>query len=372
MNRFIEAESDRLIEGGNISIIESDKIIDIRDSKWAHPDITENWVIDSKGSLGNFTMYNESVPLEAKKVLGQQMLDYMEDMWKNMEHTCEIKRVTIDGCPEEPETKCDIYIVIPQNLKKKNNRAMLYLSGGALVSFSLFATPVEEFCNQHRCIGIVPIYRLAWQAPYPGAINDIHAAYKYIVEHAEELTVNANNIVITGMSSGAHLGLSACFRLKRYGYRPKGVVALAPQTDDRERGDFNVYNDVWDSITQRKGLKNWLGDNFCSSRVGPEALANHATVRDCVGYPPCFIHTAEFDPDRENGREFYGKLLEAQVYTEYHCWGGAHHSSANWNGSGIIGLGNDNPYSETVKQVVYYNLESCFQYDLSRPWTEKQ
>ena len=95
-------------------------------------------------------------------------------------------------------------------------------------------------------------------------------------------------------------------------------------------------------------------------------MANHATVEDYIGYPPLFLHTLEFDPGRDSCREFYGKVVEAKTFAEFHCWPGAHHASPAFNGSCVAG--EETPYSKCTKMIIDKNIEDCFQYDLHRPW----
>ena len=110
----------------------------------------------------------------------------------------------------------------------------------------------------------------------------------------------------------------------------------------------------------------WLGRNFASNKVGPEALPNHATVEDCIGYPPVFMHQSELDPDILNNLEFYSKLLKAHSFAEYHVYGGAHHNNGVF--SVIKGVGEPNEYSELVGKIFDTNMEDAFRYDLRRPW----
>lgn len=142
-------------------------------------------------------------------------------------------------------------------------------------------------------------------------------------------------------------------------------MAITPQTDERvnELLGCRIVNSAWDGPAQRKALKYWLRGNGDDAAVGPEALANHASAEDCIGYPPVFIHTVEFDPDRDFSREFYVKVLEAKSFAEYHCWGGAHHAST----SDLT-----NPVVIRMQEIIDANTEDLFQYDLRRPWVEEE
>lgn len=311
-------------------------------------------------------MYNPEVSDEEKLKLGKKRQQAYYDQWWSTEHTCDIEKYEVPGCEEEPDTPVEVWVVKPKNIKPRKNRVLYYVVGGALVSLNPNAYPIERLCEEHKCIGIVPIYRLSWEAKYPAAINDLHAAYKWMNENADMLGIHPNKVVLSGSSTGGHLALALAFRLKRYGYSPRGIVTVSAQTDDREKDGSSFYSGVWDSVEQHDGLYQWLGRNFDSNRVGPEALANHATVEDCIGFPPTFMYQSEMDPDIFGNIEFYTKLLKAHSFAEYHVFGGAHHNNGVW--SVIKNCGEPNDYSIRIAQMFDSNIEDCFKYDLRRPW----
>ena len=45
-------------------------------------------------------------------------------------------------------------------------------------------------------------YRLAPAHPYPAALEDVDAVYRFLVEHADSYKVDVNRIVIAGDSAG--------------------------------------------------------------------------------------------------------------------------------------------------------------------------
>lgn len=351
-------------------IAEAGRVTDITDPKWGHPDGRDFWYIDPALNIDTATLYNPEVSDEEKLALGnKRQAAYMEQWW-NTEHTCTCEKYMVPGCPEEPDTECEVWVIKPKNIKPRKNRVLFYIVGGALVSLNPNAYPIEKLCEEHKCVGIVPIYRLSWQAKYPAAINDCHAAYKWMVDNADMLGIHPNKVVLSGSSSGGHLALATGFRLKRYGYNPRGIVTVSAQTDDREKDGPSNYSGVWDSVEQHDGLLQYMGRNFASNKVGPEAMPNHATVEDCIGYPPVFMHQSELDPDILNNVEFYTKLLKAHSFAEYHVYGGAHHNNGVF--SVVKGVGEPNDYSMLVGKIFDTNLEDCFRYDLRRPWVVEE
>ena len=72
-------------------------------------------------------------------------------------------------------------------------------------------------------------YRLAPTHPFPAAYDDVRAAVDYLREHAAELGIDAERVVLYGRSAGGHLALLAAYRWQAPFVR--GVVALYPPTD---------------------------------------------------------------------------------------------------------------------------------------------
>ena len=347
-------------------IVEPDRILDLNDPKWAHPEGAELWYVDPELNASSIAMYDPCISDEDKLKLGnERQKAYFDQFWA-AEHTCDIKEYYVPGCPEEPETQAQVLVYTPKNARPRKNRAMFYVIGGGIYAINPNSYPIEELCEKHKCIGVAVIYRLSWQAKYPAAINDLHAGYAWMIEHADELKIHPNKVVLSGSSSGGHLALSTAFRLKRYGYSPRGIVTVSAQTDDIEKEGDGWYTGIWDSVEQHDGLMQDLGRNFNSVRVGPEAMPNHATVEDCIGFPPTFMHQSEMDPDILHNLEFYSKLIKAHCFTELHVYGGAIHNNSVW--ATVKACGERTEYSDMVGKLYDDEIEYCYKYDLRRPW----
>lgn len=351
--------------------MDKDRVIDIRDERWAHPALLDAGM---PWDMSEFTKASSivtcpSLPLEDRLAVLKQVNEASATMFAPApeEALCDISEYEVPGCPEEPDTKVKVLVYRPKSLGDTKSRGFFDVLGGGLTSSEPGLCPLANLAIRFNATLVTCVYRTAFEAPYPAAINDNHAAYAWMLENADMLGIDPQNVVLSGYSSGGHLALALGFRLKRYGIRPKGIVVGCPQTDDRQRdGETSIYSAMWDTNLQHNALVQWLGNDFGSTYVSPEALANHATVEDCKGYPPTFIHTAELDPDRHNSRILYGKLLEARVFTEFHCWAGVQHVCAAWNDVAQTGEGND--LSKRIKVVFDGNVEDCFNYDLSRDW----
>jgi acetyl esterase/lipase len=351
--------------------IDYDRTLSIRDPKWAHPKLRENWV-QSLELYGFSTLYDPAATIEEKrKALSK--VDFSIYYPPIEEGLVETQTFEAPGCPEEPDTPATVYVFTPTKLKGKKNLPVLFeIAGGGMLYCEPAASGLDRHALDYKCVVVGVKYRTSLEEPYPAAINDLHAGYAWMVEHADELGINVDDVVIYGGSSGGGLALSFPFRLMRYDYcgapQLRGVVAGNPITDDREvypcseilAGFVDGVDEpkCFDAINYHTAYRMWLGYNYGSYRVGPEALANHATVEECIGYPPTMIFSAEFDPDRDYNREFAGKLYAAHTFCEYHCFSGCNHG----------GYFTDPDLAEIALMLQNTAMQLFWEKDVRRPW----
>ena len=341
-------------------------LIDKSDPKFVTPRIRESYPPQMQGFPIPYydPDFPQDVKLETRKQVGEQMEKMMGCDGGLMQGW---ERITIEGgCPEEEDQPALIMeIKIPEG-KKKKKPVVFSVCGGGLVYCSpiMFQTYSNYFADEMGAISVLPVYRTCIDAPYPAAVNDLHAAYKWVVEHADEIGADPENIVLFGTSSGAHLALALAFRLKRYGYRPRGCVADNPITDFRPNKSSSRYyisDGEWSGENVRDNALMYLGkENICSPFLGPEAYANLATVEDCAGLCPMYIATRNIDVDVQYNLEFVNKLLEAGVPVDYHIINGTSHgmgayAATDENVAELYRLINEELFND-VRELITYDL----------------
>lgn len=348
------------------------RLFNIQDPKWGHPELTGVWESAEALEMAMaaaaqnpddpyVAMNNPALSDEEKDEIYQKV--DLSAMTNDDFEGVTVERYEAPGCPEEPDASVEIRVYRPEGAAKRNGRCIFYCLGGGMGTAWPELYPLSKIAVRHGCVLVVPIYRVYFQGRYPAAINDLHAGYAWTIDNAELLGINTDKVVIMGLSSGGHLAASLPFRIMRYGYSPRGVVAEVPIVDDRSSGDSNlIFTGMWDGPQLHVASANWMGARHADPSVGPEAYANHATVDDCIGYPPLFVHTGELDPDRDACTEFVNKVLAAKSFVEYHVWGGRHH--------GLVGV--DTPESRLIESVLDKNIDDCLEYDLRRPWVQDE
>lgn len=311
------------------------------DAKWAHPEsFEEGWyTITMNPDFREVAKYGKEQAQANVDAMSKGLYDMLGAMDTPAYTEVEWKEYRTDkGCPEEPGmTGIRVLVATPKDRKEDEKLpAVFCISGGGLVaggdaaqSAFLGRTVIAD--SGEAAIQVCFDYRIANVAPYPAAVNDCHVVYAWMIEHAEELHIDTDRIVLWGTSSGGHLSLCTAFRLKRYDWcgapMPRGVVVDDGMFDDFETTrSMRVISKTWCGLTNRAANMLYMGDNFASGFVGPEAYANHATVEECRNLPPYLIYEGQDNPGADPGLEFAKKLNEAGVQCTMFMWGGTTHS----------------------------------------------
>ncbi len=133
----------------------------------------------------------------------------------------------------------------------KEGKAILYLHGGGYVLGSAkgHRPIVAKFVKATNVPALVVDYRLAPEHPFPAALNDALAGYRYLLQQG----YLPEDIVIMGDSAGGGLALALLLAIKKEGLQqPAAAVALSPWTDLLNTGESLLTNEKVDPLTWRE------------------------------------------------------------------------------------------------------------------------
>jgi acetyl esterase len=176
-------------------------------------------------------------------------------------------------------------------------------------------------------------YRLAPEHKFPAAVEDAIAATEWVFEHAASLGIDAKRIVVGGDSAGATLSAVVCQDAKENAGPPILLQCLiCPVLDFEEASPSRqalAENHLIDKATLDADLADYLPDgaNPADPRISP------LRCTDLAGLPAAIIHTAEFDPMRDEGNAYARKLMAAGVAVDHVCHDGMIH---NFHAMGAI------------------------------------
>jgi acetyl esterase/lipase len=233
-----------------------------------------------------------------------------------------------------------------------NSPGLVYFHGGGLVAGSLDThDPIcRALCNASGCTVLSVDYRLAPEHPFPAAVADGCHATVWASMHAEELGIDRTRIGICGDSAGATLAAVVCQTLAKTGeVRLALQFLLCPITDFRadtaSRREF-ASGYLVDEATLEHDLKHYLGTGGDPTHPGVSPLR----CNSLRNLPPTCIHTAEFDPLRDEGAAYADRLRAAGITTTYRCHSGMIHL--------FYGMGALIPYAATAYQLMGDDIRS--------------
>jgi len=188
--------------------------------------------------------------------------------------------------------------------------ALIFLHGGTGVFGSIGTHDglCRMLANESGCRVISVGYRLAPEHRFPAALDDSRYAARWMFEHCTDLGIDPRRIAIGGDSAGATLATVVCQIERTSGLEFALQVLLCPVTDistDSESRRLFSQGYFFDVATLTWALEHYLPDgaDTLDPRLSP------LRCKDFRGLPPAHVHTAEFDPFRDEG-EAYADALE--------------------------------------------------------------
>ena len=182
---------------------------------------------------------------------------------------------------------------------------VLWIHGGGYISGMkemVYISRAVELVKSFGAVVVSPGYRLAPFSPYPAAIDDCYAALLYMKEHAAELWVREDQLMVGGESAGGGLCAAVCIKA-----RDTGEVNVAfqmpfyPMLDDRDtETSRDNHGRVWNTWKNHFGWRCYLRG---TDRETLPPYAAPARVENMEGLPPAYTFVSTGEP-------FYAETLE--------------------------------------------------------------
>ena len=154
----------------------------------------------------------------------QQIREAMEERSFPATEAATVTAVEANGVPAE-------WVVVPES---DPNRRVLYFHGGGYV----YGSPVthrrlcEDIARAGTCAVLNLDYRLAPEHPFPAAVDDAVAGYRFIQANGPDGAAVAESTFIAGDSAGGGLTLATLLTARDQGVElPNAAVALSAWTD---------------------------------------------------------------------------------------------------------------------------------------------
>ncbi len=233
----------------------------------------------------------------------------------------------------EPVTAGNVACEWVHGPSNRGEQAVVYLHGGAYVIGSA-ATYRELIGRLSMAAGmwvLAPDYRLAPEHPFPAAVDDALAAYRWLLGTG----IEPARIVIAGDSAGGGLALATLLALRDAGDRlPTAAVLLSPWTDLTCPGDSYASRAESDPLLTREVMVTMAAHYLAGA--DPKSVLASPIYADLKGLPPLLVHLGSDEVLLDDSTRLAERARVAGVDVELRVWDGMWHDFQRFAGRGVI------------------------------------
>lgn len=246
-------------------------------------------------------------PAEARKIL----VDAQASVPLNLP-ACDVEEKTISQDGQEVK----LHIVRPAG-SKAVLPAFIFIHGGGWIlgDFPTHERFVRDLVVDSGFTAVFVNYTPSPEAHYPVAINQIHAAAKWVATHGNEIRVDGQRLAIVGNSVGGNMTAAVALMAKEKGTPNfKCQVMLWPVTD--ASFETESYQEYAEGYFLSRAMMKWFWDAYApdqATRREIHASPLQATADQLRGLPPALIQVAGNDVLRDEGLAYARKLDAAGV-----------------------------------------------------------
>jgi len=205
--------------------------------------------------------------------------------------------------------------------------ALIYFHGGGGIFGDIDTHDglCRTLAAESGCAVISMEYRQAPEHKFPAAVEDSHAAACWAADNASALGIDARRIAVGGDSAGGGLAAVVCqTAAARGGPRLALQVLLCPVMD--MVGETASRRQFAQGYFLDQATIDWMLQQYCPPGIDPkDPRLSPLRAAKFSGLPPAHIHTAEYDPLRDEGEAYAQRLRHAGVATRYTCHAGLIH-----------------------------------------------
>jgi monoterpene epsilon-lactone hydrolase len=197
------------------------------------------------------------------------------------------------------------------------NRVILYLHGGGYVTGSIAThrAMVARIARAAQARALLIDYRLAPEHPFPAALEDAVAAYRWLVGRGYQ----PGKIVIAGDSAGGGLALATLLKLRDMGVPlPAAGVGISPWTDLEGTGESVTSKAAIDPMVSQENLASSAKMYFADHDPKDPLISQiHADFR---AIPPLLIQVGESEILLDDATRVAARARAAGVIVELETW----------------------------------------------------
>ncbi len=168
-------------------------------------------------------------------------------------------------------------------------------------------------------------YRLAPEHPFPAAVDDAFAALQWAATHAAELGGDPARVAVVGDSAGGDLAAVVAQMARDAGGPALAYQMLVyPVTDLRTETQSFVDNASGYGLSAE--TMRWYVEQYVRSPADVlEPRGSPLLAGSLADLPPAFVAVCEYDPLRDEGKQYAHRMRDAGVDVTLRRYDGAIH-----------------------------------------------
>ena len=221
----------------------------------------------------------------------------------------------------------DVLEIAPPDQPRRASAVVDCHGGGFFLGHApLHLRCAERYASEGRCRVFFPDYRLSVSHPFPAGFDDCYATLGWVHAEAATLGVDSERVVLLGDSAGGALAAGVAQKALDRGEHPvRAQLLIYPVTDhETKTASALAFTDtpLWKTASNRNMWKVYLRGSPPGAAPAYAAPLHRASF---AGLPPARVEIAEFDPLRDEGRQYADALRAAGVPVELREVKGAIH-----------------------------------------------
>ena len=197
----------------------------------------------------------------------------------------------------------------------------LYLHGGGWVLGNLDTNDsIAWGLAEGTGAAVVAVdYRLAPENPYPAAFRDCQDVLGWMPGAGEARGIDPRRLAVCGDSAGGNLAAAVSLAARDAGGPDLAAQALVYPVLGTDVDNESYRRNADAPMLTRVEMVHYLDTYLGEGRADPEPYAMPLAADDVGGLPPALVHTAEYDPLRDEGRLYADRLAAAGNEVVYRC-----------------------------------------------------
>jgi len=226
-----------------------------------------------------------------------------------------------------PTADLPVRIYRPAEAGSEPTPGLVYFHGGGFVlgNIEICDSFSRALANRTGCTVIAVNYQKAPEHKFPMPLDDCYAATQWIIDNAALVGLDPARIGVAGDSSGGNLAAAVTLRA-RDEQGPKIVYQVLIYPCVQYGWDTPSAKENAEGLSlERAGMEYFWNHYVRGPDDGADPYCSPLLAESHAGLPPALVICAEYDPLRDDGRNYAARLEAAGVPVKLSLYKGMIH-----------------------------------------------